>query len=59
MFCLGGHCQRLAPEWEKLAKNMKGIIKVAAVNGDVEKELAQHYQIQGILTLIYFSFLQI
>jgi protein disulfide-isomerase A6 len=49
-----GHCKRLAPEWEKLAKSMKGIVKVAAVNGDAEKELAGHYQIQGFPTIKVF-----
>jgi protein disulfide-isomerase A6 len=32
-----GHCQRLAPEWEKAAKALKGIVKVGAVDMDVEK----------------------
>lgn len=48
---LGGHCKKLAPEWEKLAKSMEGIIKVGAVNGDDEanRELAAYYQIRGSL----------
>lgn len=32
-----GHCQRLTPEWEKAAKALKGIVKVGAVDMDVEK----------------------
>ncbi len=43
----GGHCKTLAPEYEKLAKNMKGIVKVAAVNCDDEKELAGAFGIKG------------
>lgn len=32
-----GHCQKLAPEWEKAAKALKGIVKVGAVDVDTEK----------------------
>ena len=32
-----GHCQKLAPEWEKAAKALKGIVKLGAVDMDVEK----------------------
>jgi len=32
-----GHCQRLTPEWEKAAKSLKGIVKIAAVDADQEK----------------------
>jgi len=49
-----GHCKNLAPEWIKLAKTYDGIIKVAAVNGDDEKELAGHFQIKGFPTIKVF-----
>jgi len=49
-----GHCKRLAPEWEKLAKSLKGIVKIAAVNGDEDKELAGHYGIKGFPTIKVF-----
>jgi len=32
-----GHCQRLAPEWEKAANILKGIVKVAAVDAQAEQ----------------------
>ena len=32
-----GHCKNLVPEWEKAAKALKGIVKVGAVDMDVEK----------------------
>jgi len=49
-----GHCKNLAPEYEKLAKNLKGIVKVAAVNGDVEKELAGSFKVSGFPTIKVF-----
>jgi len=50
-----GHCKNLAPAWEAAATNLKGIVKVAAVNCDVDKELAGLFQIQGFPTILYFG----
>ena len=47
---LGGHCKSLEPEWIKLAKEMKGLIKIGAINCDDEKELAGHFGIKGKIT---------
>jgi len=49
-----GHCKNLAPEWIKLAKTYQGIIKVAAVNGDEDRELAGHFKVQGFPTIKLF-----
>jgi len=51
-----GHCQRLAPEWEKAAQNLKGIVKIGAVNCDEEKNkgLAGNFGIQGFPTIKFF-----
>ena len=46
-----GHCQRLAPEYEKAAKALKGIAKIAAVNQDSEKV---NVAIQGFPTIKFF-----
>ena len=32
-----GHCQQLEPSWEKAARILDGVVKVGAVNADVEK----------------------
>jgi protein disulfide-isomerase A6 len=43
----GGHCQSLAPEYEKAATNLKGIVKVGGINCDEEQELAGRFGIKG------------
>ncbi|KAI8977179.1 hypothetical protein BDF20DRAFT_873406 [Mycotypha africana] len=52
-----GHCQRLAPEWKKAAKNLKGLVSVAAINcdEDANKGLCSQYGIQGFPTIKVFS----
>lgn len=35
-----GHCKQLAPDWEKAAKALKGIVAVGAVDCDVHKDIA-------------------
>ena len=54
---LGGHCKNLAPEWEKAATNLKGIVKIGAINCDEEenKPLAGKYGIQGACPLHSFD----
>eukprot|EP00238_Polyblepharides_amylifera_P002545 CAMPEP_0196573778 /NCGR_PEP_ID=MMETSP1081-20130531/3620_1 /TAXON_ID=36882 /ORGANISM="Pyramimonas amylifera, Strain CCMP720" /LENGTH=428 /DNA_ID=CAMNT_0041891605 /DNA_START=21 /DNA_END=1307 /DNA_ORIENTATION=+ len=50
-----GHCKQLAPEWQKAAKELQGIAHVAAVDCDVEKDLAQKYGIKGFPTIKIFA----
>ncbi|KAJ4297359.1 hypothetical protein N0V88_004277 [Collariella sp. IMI 366227] len=48
-----GHCQNLKPAYEKAAKNLEGLAKVAAVNcdDDANKPLCGSLGIQGFPTL--------
>lgn len=50
-----GPCKMLAPALEGIAKNYSGRIKVVKVNVDEAGELAAHYRIQGVPTLLIFQ----
>lgn len=50
-----GHCQSLASDWKRVASALKGVVKVAAVNADVEKSLGATYQIRGFPTIYIFA----
>eukprot|EP01100_Stratorugosa_tubuloviscum_P006431 TRINITY_DN2779_c1_g2_i1.p1 TRINITY_DN2779_c1_g2~~TRINITY_DN2779_c1_g2_i1.p1 ORF type:complete len:408 (-),score=170.42 TRINITY_DN2779_c1_g2_i1:65-1288(-) len=49
-----GHCKSLVPEYQKAATTLKGLVKVAAVDCDAERELCQFYSIQGFPTIKLF-----
>lgn len=51
-----GHCRNLAPEWEKAASMLKGVVKVAAVDATVHESLASKYQVKGFPTIKVFGF---
>jgi len=50
-----GHCKNLAPEWEKAANVLKGIVKVGAVDADTYKQLGGKYGIRGFPTIKWFG----
>ena len=50
-----GHCQSLVPEYKKLAKALKGIVKVGSVNADEHKSLGGQYGVQGFPTIKIFG----
>lgn len=50
-----GHCKSLAPEYEKAATALKGVVKIVAVDATTSESLAQKYQIQGFPTLKVFG----
>jgi protein disulfide-isomerase A6 len=49
-----GHCKALAPEWQKAADSLKGIVKFGAVDATVEQQLAARYGIKGYPTIKVF-----
>ena len=51
-----GHCKQLTPTWEKVAKNLKGVVKVGAIDADAEQSLGQKYGIQGFPTIKFLGF---
>lgn len=50
-----GHCKNLAPEFEKAAKSLKGIIKLGAVDMTTDQSVGSKYNIQGFPTLKFFG----
>ncbi|KEG13152.1 protein disulfide isomerase [Trypanosoma grayi] len=49
-----GHCQKLAPEWEKAAKDIPSEASMIDVDCTKETGLAQKYSIKGYPTIILF-----
>ncbi|XP_003744350.1 protein disulfide-isomerase A6 homolog [Galendromus occidentalis] len=49
-----GHCKNLAPHWAKAATQLKGQVKLGAVDSTVYQELAQEYGVRGYPTIKYF-----
>ncbi|XP_030384222.1 protein disulfide-isomerase A6 homolog [Scaptodrosophila lebanonensis] len=50
-----GHCRSLIPEYKKLAKAVKGIVKVGSVNADEHNALGGQYGVRGFPTIIIFG----
>lgn len=50
-----GPCRILAPILEKVADEFAGRVKVVKVDIDHERDLAGHYRITGVPTLILFD----
>lgn len=51
-----GHCKSLAPEWTKAAKQLKGVVKVGAVDMTTDEEVGSPYKVEGFPTLKFFGF---
>ena len=49
-----GHCKNLKPHWDKAASELKGKVKLGAVDATVHQSLAQQYGVQGYPTIKYF-----
>jgi len=50
-----GHCQRLAPEWKKAASELKGKVKVAALDATVHTVSAGRFNVRGYPTIKWFA----
>lgn len=50
-----GHCQSLVPEYKKVAKALKGVVKVGSVNADEHKSLGGQYGVSGFPTIKIFG----
>lgn len=50
-----GHCKNLAPSWELAAKQLKGVVKVGAVDMTTDENVGRPYGIQGFPTLKFFG----
>jgi len=49
-----GHCKNLAPIWAAAATELKGKVKLGAVDATVHQSLAGQYDIKGYPTIKYF-----
>ncbi|GBP29041.1 Protein disulfide-isomerase A6 homolog [Eumeta japonica] len=49
-----GHCKNLEPHWAKAASELKGKIKVGALDATVHTSMASQYQVQGYPTIKFF-----
>lgn len=50
-----GHCKSLAPSWELAAKQLKGVVKVGAVDMTTDEGVGRPYDIKGFPTLKFFG----
>ncbi|KAL3289768.1 hypothetical protein HHI36_023163 [Cryptolaemus montrouzieri] len=50
-----GHCQHFAPEYQKAATRLKGVVKVGAVNADEHKSLSSRFSVSGFPTVKIFG----
>lgn len=50
-----GHCKNLAPHWAKAATELKGKVKLGALDATVNKQKASQYEVQGYPTIKFFD----
>ncbi|CAG9855345.1 unnamed protein product [Phyllotreta striolata] len=50
-----GHCKNLAPHWAKAASELKGKIKLGALDATVHQAKASQYGVQGYPTIKFFG----
>lgn len=49
-----GHCKNLAPQWEAAATELKGKVKLGALDATVNTVMASRYGVQGYPTIKFF-----
>ena len=49
-----GHCKNLAPHWAKAATELKGKVKLGALDATAHKNIASQYSVQGYPTIKFF-----
>lgn len=49
-----GHCKNLAPQWEIAASELKGKVKLGALDATVHSVMASRYNVQGYPTIKFF-----
>lgn len=50
-----GHCKNLEPHWAKAATELKGKVKLGALDATVHTAMASRYQVQGYPTIKLFN----
>lgn len=50
-----GHCKNLEPQWAKAATELKGKVKLGAVDATVHQRIAGDFQVQGYPTIKVFG----
>ncbi|AAZ12643.1 protein disulfide isomerase, putative [Trypanosoma brucei brucei TREU927] len=52
-----GHCKRLKPKWEELAKEMKDetSVVIARLDADKHRNVAERFDVRGYPTLLLFA----
>lgn len=50
-----GHCKALAPEWEQAASDLKGAVKLGALDATAHEKKAAEYGIRGFPTIKVFG----
>ncbi|KAK3672035.1 hypothetical protein LTR78_008004 [Recurvomyces mirabilis] len=48
------HCQAMAPNWQGMARQMKGQLNIGEVNCETEKRLCKDVKVKGYPTLLFF-----
>ena len=48
------HCQALKPNWDNMARQMKGKLNIGEVNCDVDKRLCKDAKVRGYPTMLFF-----